>query len=300
MFLRQSTSQTIKFGPFLDSTDGVTPETGLTITQSDMQISKDGGAYAQKNTTGNATHDTDGWYSTTLDATDTATNAELIMQVNVAGSLPVWVKYYVVPASTYDALTTSGLNNISATDIVSNGAITTAGGKVSSVGTVDITTTNTDMRGTDAALLASSYTSSILVIDAKIDLLPTITEFNARTLLAADYFVIGDYTAPDNATVQDTNTRVQGIESDYSRFDPSTQTVDISVSSVSDIFAGGNIDGYSLDESLRVILSASAGELSGAATNNVLIRDTQDTKNRIDANVDVDGNRTSVTLDVSA
>ncbi len=136
MFLRNSTSQVIKFGPFLDSTDGVTAETALTITQADMQLSKDGAAFAQKAAAGNATHDTDGWYSTTLDATDTATNGELIIQVNVAGALPVWVKYYVVPASTYDALTTNGLNNVAATDIVSAGAITTSSGAVSTVTSV--------------------------------------------------------------------------------------------------------------------------------------------------------------------
>ena len=43
--LRQSTSQIIRFGPFLDSTDGVTPETALTITQADMQLSKDGAGF---------------------------------------------------------------------------------------------------------------------------------------------------------------------------------------------------------------------------------------------------------------
>ena len=102
MFLRQSTSQVIRFGPFLDSTDGVTAETALTIAQADMQLSKDGAAYAQKNAIGNATHDTDGWYSTTLDATDTNTLGELWMQVNVSGALPVWVRYWVVEEAVYD------------------------------------------------------------------------------------------------------------------------------------------------------------------------------------------------------
>ncbi len=45
----------------------------------------------------------------------------------------------------------SGLNDISATDIVTNGAITTLSGAVVNVDTVDVTTTNTDMRGTDGA-----------------------------------------------------------------------------------------------------------------------------------------------------
>jgi hypothetical protein len=52
--------------------------------------------------------------------------------------------------------TLDALNDVAATDIVSAGAITTSGGAVSNVTTVATTTTNTDMRGTDSALLASS------------------------------------------------------------------------------------------------------------------------------------------------
>jgi len=52
--------------------------------------------------------------------------------------------------------TLDALNDIAATSIVSGGAITTAGGAVSSVTTVSVCSTNSDMRGTDSALLASS------------------------------------------------------------------------------------------------------------------------------------------------
>ncbi len=143
--LRQSTSQIIRFGPFLDSTNGVTPETGLTIAQADMQLSKDGAAFAQKNAAGNATHDTDGWYSTTLNTTDTGTNAILLLQVNVSGALPVWHEFYVVPAASYDALTTAGLNNFDP-----------ASDAVADVTLVATTTVNTDMRGTDSAATAAA------------------------------------------------------------------------------------------------------------------------------------------------
>lgn len=50
----------------------------------------------------------------------------------------------------------TGFNDIAATDIVSAGAITTLAGAVVNVDTVDTTTTNSDMRGTDNALLAAS------------------------------------------------------------------------------------------------------------------------------------------------
>ena len=170
-FLRQSTSQVIQMGPFSDSTDGVTPETGLTIAQSDRLISKNGGSFVQSTTTGNATHDTNGWYSTTLSAADTDTVGILILQVTVSGSVPVWHTYQVVEEAVYDALyaasapgylqpTTAG-NTLDVSPAGNAGIdwsniespTTTVTFPGTTVGTV---TTNTDMRGTDSALLAAS------------------------------------------------------------------------------------------------------------------------------------------------
>jgi hypothetical protein len=48
-------------------------------------------------------------------------------------------------------------------------------------------------------------------------------------------------------------------------------------------------------QSLRILLSALAAKLSGAATATVAIRDVGDTKDRITATVDADGNRSAVT-----
>jgi hypothetical protein len=56
----------------------------------------------------------------------------------------------------------AGQNDIAATDIVSAGAITTLSGAVVNVDTVDVTTTNTDMVGTDDAALASVATEARL------------------------------------------------------------------------------------------------------------------------------------------
>jgi hypothetical protein len=50
---------------------------------------------------------------------------------------------------------------------------------------------------------------------------------------------------------------------------------------------------------MRLILSSLAGKLSGAATTNVQVRNVTDTKTRIDATVDSDGNRTAVTHDTT-
>lgn len=57
--------------------------------------------------------------------------------------------------------------------------------------------------------------------------------------------------------------------------------------------------GYSLREALKLILASVAGKLSGAGTATITIRNVPDDKDRIVATVDSNGNRTSVTYDVS-
>lgn len=55
--------------------------------------------------------------------------------------------------------------------------------------------------------------------------------------------------------------------------------------------------GFHLSYWIRVMVAALAGKLAGASGTNITVRDQADTKNRIDATVDSDGNRTSVTVD---
>ena len=204
-FLRQSTAQTIRFGPCLDKTDGVTEETALTLAQADMRLSKDGGAFAQKSAAGNATHDSDGWYSTALSTTDTATVGELILNVHQpANMLPVWLRFWVLEEAIYDALfgasaagfdanqrvdvgswlgtaaatpTVAGVPEVDLTHLggVAQSAIDLkdfadagydpATNKVTGVVLVDTTTTNTDVRGTDSAATEAKQD----IIDTNVD-----------------------------------------------------------------------------------------------------------------------------------
>lgn len=102
--LKQSTAVDIGIGPFLDDTDGKTAETALTITQPDIQLKKNGGAFAQKNAAQTLVHEVSGWYEVALDTTDTNTLGELIVEIHEAGALPCWRVFQVVPANVYDAL----------------------------------------------------------------------------------------------------------------------------------------------------------------------------------------------------
>jgi hypothetical protein len=102
--LKQSTSTTLLLGPFVDSTDGVTAETALTISQSDVLLWKEGGTtLAQKNESTSCTHRSNGLYTCPINGTDTNTLGTLAVSVAESGALQVRQDYLVVPANVYDA-----------------------------------------------------------------------------------------------------------------------------------------------------------------------------------------------------
>ena len=103
-WIKQSTASTVKLGPFLDDTDGKTPETGLTISQADIRLSKNGGGFAQSNNIAGATHDENGYYDVPLNTTDTNTLGTFRVAVSKSGALPVWQDYMVVPANVWDSM----------------------------------------------------------------------------------------------------------------------------------------------------------------------------------------------------
>src|SRR3990172_4434062 len=100
-YLRQSTSVDLPIGPFLDSLDGITPETALTITQPDVRLKKNGAAWAQKAAAQTLAHEENGFYEVTLDATDTDTLGLLRLAVFETGAGPVWEDFAVLPANVW-------------------------------------------------------------------------------------------------------------------------------------------------------------------------------------------------------
>ena len=233
MWLRQSTaSQEISLGQFLDSTDGNTEENALTIANTDIKLRKCGTTTLANKNSGGATNISNGVYHATLDATDSNTLGLLEVYVHVAGALATKATYIVLPAATYDALVTNGLNNFDASsDAVAN------------VTLVATTTLNTDMRGTDSANTVTP---------------PSVAQFDARTILSASYgtsanqttinsnvllidtapmrgtdnaLLASGYTAPDNAGI----TQIQADISNLNNI------------SVSDIFTEQMVESYSAD-----------------------------------------------------
>jgi len=116
-FLKQSTATTIKVGPFKDSTDGDTDETGLTILQADVRLSKAGGNMAQKSESTTLAHDELGVYDCLLDTTDTGTAGRLEVDAHPTGALAISDTYSVLPANVYDSFFSTDLLQVDLTQI---------------------------------------------------------------------------------------------------------------------------------------------------------------------------------------
>lgn len=129
-YLRQATSsQTRVLGPFLDDTDGRSPETELSIANTDIYLVANGGSPYTKSS-GGAIHRINGEYAVTFDEVDTATVGELTVSVIVAGALPVRAKFVVLEEAVYDSLFALGssaqVDLIDAPNTVAVNALATA------------------------------------------------------------------------------------------------------------------------------------------------------------------------------
>lgn len=124
-WLKQSTAVTLKIGPFIDEDDGKTAETGLTISQADVRLSKNGANIAQKNESTSCTHDELGYYGCPIDAGDTDTLGTLQLFVHESGALPVWHEFVIVPANVWDSFFSTDKLQVHAAEI-SAGLITAA------------------------------------------------------------------------------------------------------------------------------------------------------------------------------
>lgn len=401
--LKQATAHIMRMGPFLDDTDGKTPETGLTITQADIQISKAGGTFTQTNAESpTTTHDVDGWYQVPVTVSDTGTLGPLTAQVAMAGALPVWRECHVLPANVYDSLYSTDklqvdlaqwLGTAAATPSVAGvpkvdlthvfGTILSEGGAgrlaAAFIKLFDVTTpllvASDVMRGTDSAATAAVWTAARAGaltdwinggrLDNLLDAIPTTamrgtddaalasvwTEARAGALtdwinggrldLLIDAIKAVTDNLPNNGALSDlaailidtsttlpatlvtvaeyVDTEVAAIKAKTDNLPGSPAAVGSAMTLAADAIDAASIKadagtelatalldlvngietGYTLRQALRLVLSAAAAKLSGAATSTVSIRDVGDAKDRIVATVDENGNRSAVVLDAT-
>lgn len=109
IYLKQSTSVVVNFGPFVDKTDGVALETGLATAMDNattgIRLSKNGAAYADRGDATTPAYDAMGDYRITLSTTDTGSLGVLRMVFEEAATtLPVFKEMMVITANAYDSL----------------------------------------------------------------------------------------------------------------------------------------------------------------------------------------------------
>ena len=184
-------------------------------------------------------------------------------------------------------------NAIDAGAIASN-AITAAKIATDAIGAAQIAADAvTEIQSGLSTLNAAGVRTAVGLASANLD-----TQLGALTNLDATVssrLASASYTAPDNTSIAailvDTGTTLDG------KIDTIDGIVD-AIKLKTDLIPG-DMDGLSLTEMLMLMGASLLGKLSGAATATVTIRAADDSKDRITATVDADGNRTAVTLDPS-
>jgi hypothetical protein len=122
-YIREDTATQVTL-KFVDSTDGVTAETALTITTFDCNLVKHANSgmastaitVTASGGSNDAAHLADGIYSLELTATDTSTPGRLDLYCQCAGAAPFEAHYVVVPQVTYDQIMTADYASVA--DIV--------------------------------------------------------------------------------------------------------------------------------------------------------------------------------------
>ena len=127
--LRQSTQIVVHIGPFVDVTDGFTPETAVALTTADEAEIMKGGATTVTDisaATWAAITSADGWYNLTLTTSHTDTIGPLTVLVNDDSvCLPVFARFQVIEEAAYDTIFAASALPASTTNITA-GTVTTA------------------------------------------------------------------------------------------------------------------------------------------------------------------------------
>ena len=109
--LRQSTQVIVVIGPFVDVTDGFTPETGITLGAADeAELLKSNTTTTTdiSGATWAAITGCDGWYGLTLSSSHTDTVGALTVMVNDDSvCLPVFARFQVIEEAIYDGIYTA-------------------------------------------------------------------------------------------------------------------------------------------------------------------------------------------------
>jgi hypothetical protein len=103
-FLRQSTATLIQIGPFVASSDGVTPETALTFATGFLNLYQAGSNAAIDLSSRTVAHISQGVYALSLLASDLAVAGPLLIHARAASTQPQAYRADVLAQTSYDAM----------------------------------------------------------------------------------------------------------------------------------------------------------------------------------------------------
>jgi len=176
--LKEDTATQVAIGPFLDGTDGVTPETALTVgdwlcdivKHADSSMAKTDLTITASSGSNDAAHLGEGVYSLELTATDTNTAGRLFLMCTHATHttfVPVFHEFMVMPAQEYDSL--YGTDTLQTHPVeIANDLITAASIAADAVGASEagFLTDSTGFQGADvAAILTDTGTTLDDLVD---------------------------------------------------------------------------------------------------------------------------------------
>lgn len=125
LILKADTGVDISVGPFMDISNAVTPETGITLGAADQAelLKPDGAATVDiSGRTWAAVTGADGWYDLTLTTADTNTEGPITIVIQDASvCLPVFVKAQVVNANVYDSIYAAATTDYLQVDLLQMG-----------------------------------------------------------------------------------------------------------------------------------------------------------------------------------
>lgn len=293
-FIKQSTSIDIPIGPFVDKTDGDTEETGLTLTQPDIRLKKNGGAWAQKNASQTLSHEEAGWYELTLDATDTDTLGLLMVSVHESGALPVWREFQVVTANFYDSI--CGSDTLQADVTQFNGTNGTFSSGRPEVNTSHIA---------GSAVSTSSAQIGVNVVNfggSAGTFASGRPEINVSHISGSAVSITSAQIGTNVVNAAGTAWNSGAISASTLAGDTITAAKlasDVGTEIATAVWAYVVEGSYTAVQFMRGFAAALMGKATGLDTGNPVYRDTGDSKDRIDATTDTDGNRSAVTLDLT-
>jgi len=184
-FLKEDTITTVQFGPFVDKTDGVTLEVGLATAMDNattgIRVSKNGAAFADRDSATAPSYDAMGCYRVALSATDTSdVGVVRIIFEESATCLPHWEDFMVMPGNVYDSMFGTDTLQVDVTQV--GGATTNVAAMATNVDAIltDTGTTLddhlTDIKGTGFV----KDTHSLIDIETYVDILDDGTSGNVK------------------------------------------------------------------------------------------------------------------------